>query len=280
METGYEAFSFYYDQLTENVEYPQRAAYFHKLIQKYCQSEGVVLLDLACGTGSLSEEFAKLGYDVLGVDYSYGMLNQAMQKKLEHNLPIQYICQDMRELDLYGTVDVTVCALDSLNHLDSFSDVKTVFQQVFDVTEPGGVFLFDMNTPYKHREVLGNQIYLYDTDDVYCVWENQYEEPDNQVTIQLHFFARQEDDTYVRSEECMTERAYPPGQVTAALQLSCRHRRAITGRQPADGICSEKNKVKRSVQYGNFKASDFKRCIGCILCTGCNGYGCRNRTDS
>ena len=99
METGYEAFSFYYDQLTENVEYPQRAAYFHKLIQKYRQSEGVVLLDLACGTGSLSEEFAKLGYDVLGVDYSYGMLNQAMQKKLEHNLPIQYICQDMRELD-------------------------------------------------------------------------------------------------------------------------------------------------------------------------------------
>ena len=151
METGYEAFSFYYDQLTENVEYPQRAAYFHKLIQKYCQSEGVVLLDLACGTGSLSEEFAKLGYDVLGVDYSYGMLNQAMQKKLEHNLPIQYICQDMRELDLYGTVDITVCALDSLNHLDSFSDVKTVFQQVFDVTESGGVFLFDMNTPYKHR---------------------------------------------------------------------------------------------------------------------------------
>ena len=140
METGYEAFSFYYDQLTENVEYPQRAAYFHKLIQKYRQSEGVVLLDLACGTGSLSEEFAKLGYDVLGVDYSYGMLNQAMQKKLEHNLPIQYICQDMRELDLYGTVDITVCALDSLNHLDSFSDVQTVFQQVFDVTEPGERF--------------------------------------------------------------------------------------------------------------------------------------------
>ncbi|MCI7259037.1 MAG: class I SAM-dependent methyltransferase, partial [Ruminococcus sp.] len=152
-----------------------------------------------------------------------------MQKKLEHNLPIQYICQDMRELDLYGTVDITVCALDSLNHLDSFSDVQTVFQQVFNVTEPGGVFLFDMNTPHKHREVLGNQIYLYDTDDVYCVWENQYEEPDNQVTIQLHFFARQEDDTYFRSEECMTERAYPPEQVTAALQqigwevLGCYH---------------------------------------------------------
>ncbi|MDO4155904.1 MAG: methyltransferase domain-containing protein [Oscillospiraceae bacterium] len=218
METGYEAFSFYYDQLTENVQYPQRAAYFHRFIQKYQQAEGNVLLDLACGTGSLSEEMAKLGYDVLGVDYSYGMLNQAVQKKLEHNLPIQYICQDMRQLELYGTVDVTVCALDSLNHLDSFADVRTVFQQIAAVTEPGGLFIFDMNTPYKHREVLGDQIYLYDMDDVYCVWENHYEELDHQVTIQLHFFARQEDDSYLRSEETMTERAYPSEQVTAALQ--------------------------------------------------------------
>jgi 2-polyprenyl-3-methyl-5-hydroxy-6-metoxy-1,4-benzoquinol methylase len=229
METGYETFSFYYDQLTENVHYPQRAAYFDKLIRKYQQADGNVLLDLACGTGNLSEEMAKLGYDVLGVDVSYGMLNQAFQKKIAHNLPIQYICQDMRQLDLYGTVDVTLCTLDSLNHLDSFADVETVLQQVFSVTEAGGLFLFDMNTPYKHRAVLGNQIYLYDTDDVYCVWENRYTEQENQVTIQLHFFARQEDDSYLRSDETIVERAYPPEQVAAALErvgfqvLACYH---------------------------------------------------------
>ncbi len=135
-----------------------------------------------------------------------------------------------------------------------------------------------MNTPYKHREVLGNQIYLYDTDDVYCVWENQYEEPDNQVTIQLHFFARQEEDTY--SAQRMHDRTgISARQVTAAFTadwlevLGCYHadtEEPLRERQSADGNCSEKNKVKRSVQYGNFKASNFKRCIGCILCTGCN----------
>ena len=209
METGYEAFSFYYDQLTENVEYPQRAAYFHKLIQKYCQSEGVVLLDLACGTGSLSEEFAKLGYDVLGVDYSYGMLNQAMQKKLEHNLPIQYICQDMRELDLYGTVDITVCALDSLNHLDSFSDVKTVFQQVFDVTESGGVFLFDMNTVYKYQTMIGNTTIAENRDEGSFIWENSYDEETGINTYELALFIPREDGLYEKDEEVHYQRAYP-----------------------------------------------------------------------
>ena len=229
MQKSYFEFAKFYDNLTENVDYKKRAEYFDTIIKKYKKTNKNLLLDLACGTGSLTEQMALLGYDCMGIDGSYEMLNEAFEKKMNSGLDIQYICQDMRELDLYGTVDITVCALDSLNHLDSFSDVKTVFQQVFDVTEPGGVFLFDMNTPYKHREVLGNQIYLYDTDDVYCVWENQYEEPDNQVTIQLHFFARQKDDTYVRSEECMTERAYPPEQVTAALQqigwevLGCYH---------------------------------------------------------
>ena len=208
METGYEAFSFYYDQLTENVEYPQRAAYFHRLIQKYRQSEGVVLLDLACGTGSLSEEFAKLGYDVLGVDYSYGMLNQAMQKKLEHNLPIQYICQDMRELDLYGTVDVTVCALDSLNHLDSFSDVKTVFQQVFDVTEPGGIFLFDMNTVYKYQTMIGNTTIAENRDEGSFIWENSYDEETGINTYELALFIPREDGLYEKDEEVHYQRAY------------------------------------------------------------------------
>ena len=218
METGYEAFSFYYDQLTENVEYPQRAAYFHRLIQKYRQSEGVVLLDLACGTGSLSEEFAKLGYDVLGVDYSYGMLNQAMQKKLEHNLPIQYICQDMRELDLYGTVDITVCALDSLNHLDSFSDVQTVFQQVFNVTESGGVFLFDMNTPYKYREILGNTTIAENREEGSFIWENEFDEETGINVYDLTLFLPREDGLYERDEEIHYQKAYEPEKIRELLE--------------------------------------------------------------
>ena len=218
MDTGYEVFSQYYDDLTENVNYAERAVYFDKLIRRYKQSAGVVLLDLACGTGSMSEEMAKQGYDVIGVDFSYGMLSRAMEKKMESGLPIQYVCQDMRQLELYGTVDAVICTLDSLNHLDSFSDVETVFRNLAENREPGRLFIFDMNTPYKHREVLGSQIYIYDTEAVYCVWENSYEPEDHTVHIRLDFFEQAEDGSYFRSGEEITEHAYEPAQVEKALE--------------------------------------------------------------
>ncbi len=217
-ETGYETFSFYYDALTQNVNYSARADYFDGLIQKHLRSEGNVLLDLACGTGTMSEEMARRGYDVIGVDYSCGMLSQAMDKKFEHGLPIQYVQQDMRELELYGTVDVTLCLLDSLNHLDSFAEVETVFQRVADATEPGGMFLFDMNTLYKHRQLLNGQVYVYETDEVYCVWENTMREDMQTVDITLQLFQMEEDGRYSRMEEQITECAYPPEQIKTALK--------------------------------------------------------------
>lgn len=217
MDTGYETFSRYYDGLTENVDYKSRAAYFHGLIEKYKQSEGNVLLDLACGTGSMSEEMAGLGYDVIGADFSYGMLNRAMEKKMESGLPIQYICQDMRELELYGNADAVICTLDSLNHLDCFEDVEMTFRRVYENLEAGGVFIFDMNTPYKHREVLGDQVYIYDTESVYCVWENSYDSEEHTVNIRLDFFELTEDGSYIRSGEEITEHAYEPERVSAVL---------------------------------------------------------------
>lgn len=217
-DTGYEAFSFYYDALTENVDYPARADYLDQLIQKHLHSAGRVLLDLACGTGTLSEEMARRGYDVIGVDYSCGMLSQAMDKKMEHGLPIQYVQQDMRELELYGTVDTTICMLDSLNHLDCFDEVEMVFQHVSSVTEPGGLFLFDMNTLYKHRQLLDNQVYVYETEEVYCVWENCLQADEATVEISLQLFCLEADGRYFRREEHITETAYPPQQVESALK--------------------------------------------------------------
>lgn len=217
-ETGYETFSFYYDTLTENVDYAARAAYFDELIQAQLRSPGRVLLDLACGTGTMAEEMAKRGFDVIGVDYSCGMLSQAMDKKLESGLPIQYVQQDMRELELYGTVDVTLCTLDSLNHLPDFAAVQQVFQRVAAVTEPGGIFLFDMNTLYKHRVLLGRQVYVYETEEVYCVWENALREDECTVDLTLELFQRCEDGRYRRQEEQLTERAYEPAQIKQALE--------------------------------------------------------------
>lgn len=218
MDTGYESFSQYYDGLTENVNYRKRAEYFHSLIQKYKQSDGDVLLDLACGTGSMSEEMCRLSYDVIGADYSYGMLSRAMEKKIDSGLPVQYICQDMRELELYGAADAVICTLDSLNHLECFEDVETVFRKVYENLEMGGVFIFDMNTPFKHREILGNEVYIYDMENVYCVWENSYEPEENTVNIRLDFFELGEDGRYTRYCEEITEHAYEPERVGRALE--------------------------------------------------------------
>lgn len=217
-ETGYEVFSWFYDELTQNVGYDKRAEYFHKFIQQYCQSGGKVLLDLACGTGSMSEKMAELGYDVIGIDYSEGMLSQALDKKFDSGLPIQYVCQDMTKLDLYGTVDIAICCLDSLNHLSCYGDVEQTFSGVYQYLEPGGVFVFDMNTLYKHRNLLGNQTYTYETDQVYCVWENTLEEDGATVNIDLNIFELQEQENYKRYIEHFCERAYPLEQIQQGLK--------------------------------------------------------------
>lgn len=214
-------FAEFYDALTENVQYPARAKRIDYLVQKYLQTdtEGNLLLDLACGSGSLSEELAKLNYDVIGVDNSPAMLNQAMLKKLKSNLPIQYLCQDMKELDMFGTIDITVCMLDSLNHLENLEEVKQVFQKVSLFAQPGGLFIFDMNTLYKHHEILQNKIFLYDTEQVFCTWENRLK--GDTVEMQLTFFAHEEEtDSYYRTDEFITETAYPAEQIEQLLKES------------------------------------------------------------
>ena len=213
----YSAFAGFYDELTGNISYEERAKYFHKLIQQF-KTEGPILLDLACGTGSLSVEFARLGYDVIGVDNSADMLSVALEKKYEAEQDILFLCQDMTELDLYGTVDTTVCALDSINHVTDPKAVRKIFQNVSLFTVPGGLFLFDVNSPYKHREVLGNNTFVYDCDNVYCVWQNEYKEETQTVNISLDFFAYDEEsDSYTRSSEQFSERAYEPAWLEELL---------------------------------------------------------------
>ena len=203
--SNYDIFSGYYDDLTLNISYSDRADYFNKLIEKHGGVKGI-LLDLACGTGSLSEEMSKIGYDVIGVDYSYEMLSVAMDKKIESGRNIQYICQDMMELDLYGTVDVTICALDSLNHLDSIDSIVKTVKRVKLFTNPHGLFIFDVNTPYKHKEILGNNTFVYDTDSVFCVWQNSFsEDKNNRIDISLDFFKDTGNNLFSRKSEDFSE---------------------------------------------------------------------------
>ncbi|HOV41769.1 MAG TPA: class I SAM-dependent methyltransferase, partial [Oscillospiraceae bacterium] len=186
---SYSNFARFYDLLTGNISYKKRAEYFNSIIEKFGGEKGI-LLDLACGTGSLSEEMARLGYDVVGVDSSPEMLTVALDKKIESGLPIQYLCQDMTELDLFGTVDAAVCALDSINHLPDINSVRKTFEKVSLFSNPGAIFVFDANTPYKHREVLANNVFVYDLDEVFCVWQNSYDEKTCTVEINLDFFEK------------------------------------------------------------------------------------------
>lgn len=205
--SGYGNLAHYYDILTGNISYKDRAAYFDMLIKKHGGKKDL-LLDLACGTGSLSEEMCRLGYDVIAVDGSEEMLNEALDKKFDSGLNIQYLCQDMTKLDMFGTIDVTICALDSLNHLPDLDAIKQTINRVSLFCEPGGLFIFDVNTPYKHKNVLGNNTFIYDMEDVYCVWQNTYTEEDNRVEMWLDFFEKQENGSYERYDESFSEIAF------------------------------------------------------------------------
>lgn len=207
--SGYHSFSYFYDKLTSNISYKQRAEYFDMLIKKHNGTQNL-LLDLACGTGSLSEEFSRMGYDVIGVDASEEMLNEALDKKFDSGLNIQYLCQDMTELDMFGTIDVTICALDSINHLKSIDDVKKTFQKVFLFCEPNGLFIFDINTPYKHQNILADNTFIYDLDDVFCVWQNSFDSSskDCRVDITLDIFGKNENGFYQRYYDELSEIAF------------------------------------------------------------------------
>jgi len=203
---SYDVFSLYYDKLTSNISYAERAAYFDKIIKQNI-SHTDLLLDLACGTGSLSVELNKLGYDVIGVDASSEMLSCAVQKNCDNNLNIMYLCQNMMDLDLYGTVDVTICALDSINHIIDEEQLSIVFNKISLFTNIGGLFIFDVNTEYKHRNILADNAFVFETDDVFCVWQNYYNEKTGLVSINLDFF-RKNKNYYVRTSESFYEKTY------------------------------------------------------------------------
>lgn len=213
---SYDNFSRYYDLLTDNVEYEKRAEYFCRLLS-LCGIKDGILLDLACGTGSISVEMAKRGFDVIGVDSSIGMLNAAREKAYENEQQILLLNQSMDEIDLYGTVDCAVCVLDSINHLGNAAQVRRTFEKVSLFMNRGGAFAFDVNTLYKHKNVLGDNAFVYDLDELYCVWQNSYNEADSSVDISLDFF-EEEDGVYYRSGESFTERAYELSDIAAWLE--------------------------------------------------------------
>lgn len=204
----YGDFALFYDKFTENVNYPARARYFDALIQKY--SPGAKdLLDLACGTGSLSFLMEQFGYDIVAVDNSVEMLNAAAQKRYELESNVLFLCQEMSELDLFGTVDATVCALDSINHITDEKELLDTFKKVSLFSNKGASFIFDVNTIYKHQKVLGDNSFIFDNGDTFLGWRNGLEDDEVTVDISLDFFNRnKENESWDRYSTDFSEKAY------------------------------------------------------------------------
>lgn len=212
--TGYASFARFYDGLMEDANYGERCAYIIELMRRHNHEPGITL-DLACGTGSLTRELYKNGVDVYGVDASAEMLGEAMQKSADEGLNILYLRQKMQNLDLYGTINTCVCTLDSINHLTHTDDVRKAFDRVGLFMDADGIFLFDVNTVYKHRCVLADNTFVIENDRVYCVWQNSLEDNDI-VNISLDFF-EEKNGVYRRSYENFRERAYSDEQLRKML---------------------------------------------------------------
>ena len=215
---SYGIFSSVYDILTENVEYERIANKVCSLLHK-SGVDGGLLLDLGCGTGTLSFLLEQKGFDIIGVDASEDMLMVANEKKYDENSSAMFLCQKGEELDLYGTINCAVSSLDTINHIEGLENVAKTFSLVSLFMEMGGIFVFDVNTPYKHENILGNNTFVYDMDEVYCVWQNSFDENTRTTSIDLDFFIKNEDDDgYERYSESFCEFSYSVEDIISIIE--------------------------------------------------------------
>lgn len=204
---AYTSFAEVYDTFMDNVPYEEWGEYLAKLLDSYEITDGLVL-DLGCGTGSMTEVLAAKGYDMIGVDNSGEMLEIAMRKKEESGQDILYLMQDMREFELYGTVRAVVSVCDSVNYITDEKELEQVFRLVNNYLDPEGIFIFDFNTEYKYRDILGDQTIAEDRDDCSFIWENYYYEDEQMNEYGLTLFIREKEELYRKYQELHLQKAY------------------------------------------------------------------------
>ena len=212
---AYNALAASYDRLTNDVDYKATVAFFWELLQR----EGLqprTAVDLACGTGSATVLLAEKGLQVTGVDMSWEMLCMAEQKAQSLANRPTFVCQKLQELYLPKAVDLAVCALDSLDYITNPEDCKEAIRRTYKALNPGGCFIFDVNTPEKLRAMDG-EVFLDEDDDVYCVWRGEFDEETNICTYAMDLFQR-EGARWRRSWETHREYAYTAEQLTSYLK--------------------------------------------------------------
>ena len=211
-ERGYGDFAAVYDLLTINVPYDEIAEYYAKILCKI--TNGRRLLDLGCGTGNLTTLLAERGFDVIGLDASSEMLSIAANKSSK----VRWICQDMTKAELGEEVDAVISTLDSINHLESAEEIAACFGSAAANLKRGGAFVFDVNTIFKHHEILSDNTFVYDVDGAFCVWQNEFCAEDNGVSIDLDIFFEEEDGSYTRGGESFREIALSVDEMKKMLE--------------------------------------------------------------
>ncbi|MBR6739455.1 MAG: class I SAM-dependent methyltransferase [Clostridia bacterium] len=206
-----------YDRLTSDVPYEKWADFIEKIFKRY-RLKPEIVLDLACGTGSLTKILASRGYDMIGVDMSSDMLDAAMRKcACEETVPL-FLCQSMQKLDLYGTVGAVVCSLDSINYLTTEKALSDAFARVSLFLEPEGLFIFDVNTEHKLRWMDG-QSFIREAEGVFCAWSAEWREKSGCSRYYIDLFL-EDGDRYERVSEEHTERAWPTDTLFKTLEAN------------------------------------------------------------
>ena len=214
---AYTSFAAVYDTFMDNIPYEEWKSYLKELLKEYGVQDGLVL-DLGCGTGTMTELLAADGYDMIGVDNSEEMLEIAREKQIKSGHEILYLLQDMREFELYGTVRAVVSICDSMNYIMEPEELTQVFRLANNYLDPGGVFIFDLNTVYKYSEILGEQTIAENRDEGSFIWENYFDQEEGINEYDLTLFIREEDGRFRKYEETHFQRAYEQKEVEEAIR--------------------------------------------------------------
>ena len=211
----YRDFAFYYDALMKDVDYGKWADYVTEIFRKK-KLDAKLIADLGCGTGSFCLEMARRGYDMIGIDLSAEMLSCARQKALDADADILFLNQDMTDFELYGTVDAITCLMDSVNYVTYKNDLKRLFKLADNYLNPGGLFVFDVNSPYKFENILSKNIFCETGEQVSYIWQNYFDKTRKLCQFDLTFFVK-EGELYRRFDEIHNERVYEMEELTGML---------------------------------------------------------------
>ena len=214
---AYTGFASVYDLFMDDIPYEEWCSYLTCLLNKYGVDKGLVL-ELGCGTGTVTELLAAQGYDMIGVDASNEMLEVAMEKRVESGHDILYLMQDMREFELYGTVKAVVSICDSINYILDFNDLITVFSLVNNYLDPNGIFIFDLKTEHYYKDIMGERIFGDNREEGSFIWDNYYYEEEHINEYALTIFQKTKNGLYKKFEETHLQRAYSIDEIKEALE--------------------------------------------------------------